>query len=35
MPLALSVVLVVLGVTALLGAAAYLIDKSARRGERK
>jgi hypothetical protein len=35
MPLALTVVLVVLGVTAVAGAAGYLIDLSARRDELK
>ena len=35
MPLGLSVVLLVLGVTAVVGAVGYLIDRSAERNERK
>ena len=35
MPLALAVVLAVLGVTALVGIAAYVVDKSTARQERK
>ena len=35
MPLALTVVLLVLGVTAVVGVAAYLVDRSTARQERK
>ncbi len=35
MPLAMAVVLVVIGVTAVFGAAGYLINRSAERDERK
>ena len=35
MPLALAVVLLVLGVNALVGVAAYLVDRSTARQERK
>jgi hypothetical protein len=35
MPLGLTVVLLVLGVTAVVGAVGYLIDKSAERDDRK
>jgi hypothetical protein len=35
MPLGLAVVLLVLGVTAVVGAVGYLIDRSAERNERK
>jgi hypothetical protein len=35
MPLALAVVLLVLGVTALVGIAGYLVDRSTARQERK
>ncbi len=35
MPLALTVVLLVLGVTAVVGIAAYLVDRSTARQERK